>query len=77
MTKKDFVLIAKCIAKCYNQNYNLEGTIKYYQYMLHMLPGNFNRNKFESYILERTKPDYIPKEQAKMWSKKKVKNNNL
>ncbi len=72
MTKKDYILIAKCIAKCHNENYNLEDTIDYFNHTLSER-FEFDANKFKSFILERTKPDHIPEEQAKEWAIKKSK----
>ena len=76
MTKKDYTLIAKCITECHNKNYNLEDTISYFSYVLHLDRGEFDPTRFSSYILERTKPEYIPKEQKKNWAMKKVKKIN-
>lgn len=78
MTRKDYILIAKCIVECHNENYDLEDTIGYFCYRLHGYTGakSFDLTKFKSYILERTKPDHIPDEQAKGWAIKKCKKLN-
>ena len=74
MTRKDFKLIAECIAECHNEKYDLDDTIAYFRHKLHMNNDRFNPTKFKEYILERTTPEYIPEEQAKTWAKKKARN---
>ncbi len=73
MHRHDYIAIANCIVECHNKNYDLEDTIKYFDYTLNMGNWNFDSSKFLSYILERTKPDHIPEEQAKKWAIKKSK----
>jgi hypothetical protein len=75
MTKQDYILIAQCIAECHNKKYELDDIIGYFRYRLHMHPSTkkFNAVKFKEYILERTKPDHIPEEQAKEWATRKCK----
>ncbi len=71
MTRQDYQLIANCIVECHNKNYDLEDTIRHFNYMLDMVNRNFDPSQFKTWILERTKPDHIPKEQAKKWATKK------
>ena len=73
MTKKDYILIAKCIAACHNRKYDLEDTIGYFRYKLRDGNNRFDPIKFKEYICERTAPEHIPKEQVKKWARKKAR----
>jgi hypothetical protein len=75
MTKQDYILIADCVATCHNRKYELDDIIGYFRYRLYSHPSNkeFSARKFREYILEKTKPDHIPEEQAKAWATKKCK----
>ena len=73
MTRKDYIMIAEAIAECHNMKYDLNDIIGHFRYRLHGHKSNkrFDPHKFKSFILERTKPDHIPEEQAKEWARKK------
>jgi hypothetical protein len=73
MTRKDFIIIAQCIAECHNKKYDLDDIISFYSYKLHLGSDNFNPTLFREFIYEQTKPEHIPEEQAKEWAKKKSK----
>ena len=71
MTRKDYILIAECIAECHNKGYDLDDTIGYFRYRLRDGNRKFSPTKFKEFIYELTKPDHIPEEQAKQWAIKK------
>ena len=77
MTKQDYILIAQCVSECHNGKFDLNDIIGYFSYRLHMHPSNkkFDEIKFKTYILEKTKPEHIPGEQAKTWAIKKALEN--
>ena len=73
MTRKDYILIAECIAECYKRGYDLDDTIGYFRYRLHGHGANrFNPSKFKKYIYEKVVPDYIPEEQKGLWVSKRT-----
>lgn len=73
MTRKDFILIAECVAECHNEKYELDEIIGYFIYRLHRhsTAKTFDATKFREFIYQRTKPEHIPEEQAKTWAIKK------
>jgi hypothetical protein len=70
MTRQDYIMMSECIAECHNMKYNLNDTIGYFKYRLHghRSAKRFNATKFKEFVLEKTKPDHIPEEQAKEWA---------
>lgn len=71
MTRKDYILIAKCIAECYINKYNLDDMIDCFANKLDDNNNRFDYKKFRRFILQYIKPDYIPDEQAQKWTQEK------